>query len=368
MKTTPQILYPAFKTATRKLAAFVGLLIITAAASLLVIGVTASAVPPPPNTGGGIIYFIGPHDGATQGGTAVMRTMNSDGSNNRQLGFGLFGNPSTALHGGHRWFLYHRPIADSYYLDGTQVFELFAYRDDFDSGLNNNSTTKVQLTNNIDLQAQPWCTAWVPGDLQISFRARRWSGGVVVEGGLYTASPVFDANGNITGLVAQPTTPAIPFPLVETAPGDFWPAFEDYSWNPTGDKVVYTEVGTHDLLIADLLGNPHQRVFTGYAMWPQWSPDGTKIAFTTATLGIATIKQNGTKFTVIISPTSNWSAYRPYFSPTGSHIAFTGQTESPLNLDVNRATATGGNLTDLTNQPAPFSEYIMHTFAGGGWR
>src|SRR4030095_13373185 len=109
MKTIIHVIHPAVKTATRKLAAFAGLLIITAAASLLVIGVTASAAPPPPDTGGGIIYFIGPWDGATQGGTAVMRTMNSDGSNNRQLGFGLFGNPSTALHGGRRWFLYPQP-------------------------------------------------------------------------------------------------------------------------------------------------------------------------------------------------------------------------------------------------------------------
>ena len=77
---------------------------------------------------------------------------------------------------------------------------------------------------------------------------------------------MFDANGNITGLAAQPTTPAIPFPLVETAPGDLWPAFEDYSWAPVGDKVVYSEVGTHDLLIADLLGSPHQRIFAGYAL------------------------------------------------------------------------------------------------------
>jgi WD40 repeat protein len=361
MKTIIPLIYPAVKTVTRKLAAFAALTLTCA---------TGFGAPPPPNTGGGTIYFIGPWDSAQQGGTAVMRTMNSDGSNNRQLGFGLFGNPSTALHGGRRWFLYHKPIADSYYPDGTQVFELFAYRDDYDSTLNNNSTTKVQLTNDIDLQAKPWCSAWVPGDQEISFKARRWSGGGVVAGGIYTASPVFDANGNITGLVAQPTTPAIPFPLVETAPGDLWPAFEDYSWGP-GERVVYTEVGTHDLLIADLLGSPHQRIFGGYALWPQWSPDGTKIAFTTFNLGIATIKPNGSHFSVIVSPTSNWSAYRPYWSPTSSNIAFTGQATqsgSPPNLDVNRVTATGNNLTDLTNQPAPFNEYINHTFGGGGWR
>jgi hypothetical protein len=364
MKTIIHILYPAVKTATRTLAAFAALTLICA---------TGLGVPPGGggggNTGGGTIYFIGPWDGAQQGGTAVMRTMNSDGSNNRQLGFGLFGNPSTAVHGIHRWFLYHKPIADSYYLDGTQVFELFALRDDYDSTLNNNSTTKVQLTNDIDLQAQPWRTAWVPGDQTISFKARRWSGGVVVAGGIYTASPVFDANGNITGLTAQPTTPAIPFPLVETAPGDLWPAFEDYSWAPTGDKVVYSGVGNYNLSIADLLGSPHQTIRTGFSMAPQWSPDGTKIAFTSsgASPSIATIKPNGTQFRVIVPATSNWTAYFPHWSPTSSHLAFTGQTGSPLNLDVNRATATGSNLTDLTNQPAPFNEYI-NSFGAGGWR
>jgi hypothetical protein len=371
MKTIILAICPAVKTASRKLAAFASLLFITAAASLLVIGVTASAGPPSPNTGGGTIYFIGPWDTAQQGGTAVMRTMNSDGSNNRQLGFGLFGNPSTALHGGHRWFLYHRPIPDSYYLDGTQVFELFAYRDDYDYQLNNNSTTKVQLTNNIDLQAQPWSTAWVPGDQTISIRARRWSGSVVVAGGLYTASPMFDANGNITGLSVQPTTPAIPFPLVETAPGDFWPAFEDYSWAPAGDQVVYSGINNVGLWVADLVGSPHQRIFNGIGKWPQWSPDGSKIAFTTATLGIATIRTNGSQFRVIISPTSNWTAVRPQWSPSGSHIAFTGQTQSgsppTFNLNVNRATATGGSLTDLTNLQAPFNAYI-NSIGAGGWR
>ena len=31
---------------------------------------------------------------------------------------------------------------------------------------------------------------------------------------------------------------------------------------------------------------------------------------------------------------------------------------------MNRATATGGNLTDLTNQPAPFNEYIKYIRRG----
>src|SRR4030095_5676662 len=147
MKTMIDLSYPAIKTATRTLAAFAALTLICATGpSQPAQGAGGGGG----NTGGGTIYFIGPWDGAQQGGTAVMRTMNSDGSNNRQLGLGLFGNPSTALHGGRRWFLYHRPIADSYYLDGTQRFELFAYRDDYDSTLNNNSTTKVQLTNDID--------------------------------------------------------------------------------------------------------------------------------------------------------------------------------------------------------------------------
>ena len=375
MKTTIDVSCPSVKTLTRKLATVARLLIMITAASLLVIGVTALAAPPPPDTGGGTIYYIGPWNGATQGGTAVMRTMNSDGSNNRQLGFGLFGNPSTALHGGRRWFLYHKPIPDSFYPDGTQVFELFALREDYDSTLNNNSTTKVQLTNDIDLQAKPWCVAWVPGDQKISFKGRRWSGGVVVAGGIYTASPVFDANGNITGLAVLPTTPAIPFSLVETAPGDLWPALEDYSWAPGGEKVIYSGVGNHDLSIADLLGTPHQRIFTGYAMAPQWSPDGAKIAFTsfsTAT-SIATIKINGTQFRVIVPGTATWWPYRPYWSPGSSHVAFTGQTQSGsppnyvFNLDVNRSTATGGNLADLTNQSAPFNEY-MSSFGGGGWR
>ena len=87
MKTTIPLLYPALKAATRKLAAF---------AALTLICVTASASPP--GTGGGTIYYV--HSGAK-----TTRTMNSDGTNQTQLGFGTYGPVSTLTYNGHRWFL-----------------------------------------------------------------------------------------------------------------------------------------------------------------------------------------------------------------------------------------------------------------------
>ena len=152
---------------------------------------------------------------------ATTTTMNSDGSNKTRLGLGIFGNPSWTLHNGHRWFICPKGITGQYYPNGTQRVEVFALRDDYDGANNNNSDTRVLLTDDITLQPAGW-TDWVPGDEQISFGARRWSSAepdaTVVEGGLYTASLVFRGDGNIIGLAAQPAMPAIQFPLVESAP------------------------------------------------------------------------------------------------------------------------------------------------------
>ena len=186
----------------------------------------------------------------------------------------------------------------------------------------------------------------------------------MVEGGLYTASLAYGGDGNIIGLAAPPTTPAIPFALVETAPGDLWPAFADYCWAPTGDRVVYSILGDSELWVADLL-NVHTRIYIGGAHAPQWSPDGTKIAFTNWSGGISAIKPDGTGLKVIISRTATWTFHHPYWSLTGSHIVYTGQLG--WNMDVFRATATGGNRVNLTNTPDPFNEYL-HSDAGGGWR
>jgi len=211
-----------------------------ALARILIIGLASLVAAPSqaaPNSGGGAgggtIYYMGPWKNATSGGTSVMTTMNSDGSNKTQLGLGMFGNPSTVLHNSHRWFIYTYVLPGQYYPDGiTKRSEVFALRGDFDPSLNNNANTVVQLTDDITLQPRVGSTDWVPGDALISFKARRWAsaepGAIVVEGGIYTASLVFGADGNIIGLTEQPGAPAIPFPLAEESPGDLLEALTPF--------------------------------------------------------------------------------------------------------------------------------------------
>src|ERR1700757_3808139 len=128
------------KTVTRKLAAFAALTLICA------IGLSQSAVGGGPGTGGGTIFY-------RLTCCLTMRTMNSDGTNQTQLGLGTYANVSTQLYNGHRWFLDVRQTTPiEYYPDGGSRGEVVAIRDDFDYNNNNNSATQVRLTNDITFQ------------------------------------------------------------------------------------------------------------------------------------------------------------------------------------------------------------------------
>jgi hypothetical protein len=302
------------------------------------------------DTGGGTVYFF------NGGPTNWLWSMNSDGSNTTQLGWwGYLNSPSRELHGEHRWYVTVQSIPDSYYPDGiTLRTEVFAYREDYDP---DNSDTYVQLTDDATLQALFTGfkgIQWSPGDQTISFEARRWEGSTPVEGGLYTADLVYSADGNIIGLAAAPTDPTIPFPL----DGDGMPTLGRHAWDDTGTRVVYNDDGWTGLWVADLSSGTQTQILSGVARDPDWSPDGTKIAFSRAQR-IYTIKSNGKSLKEVISPTvagtAYWDAFGiPYFSPAGTHIVCVGLSEEngELNNEVFRATVNGHALTNLTGTPS----------------
>jgi hypothetical protein len=324
---------------TRKLTAFAALTLICA---------TASASPP--GTGGGTMYYTYPC-------CRSMWSMNSDGTNQTHLGIGTYGPPSMSIYAGFRYFLHTMfAIPQQFYPNGDPVVVVVALRSDYDTYTNDNSTTKVELTNDITLQPQGdglYSDQWVPGN-KISFKAPRWSGSTVSEAGIYTATLQFGADGSIIGLVAQPTSPAIAFPL----DANQWPNVRTYGWDPSGTKVAYDDTAT--LGIADIFGNPHQIIYNRISHTPQWSPDGNTIAFTNANVAISTIKPNGAALKEIIRRTNTYTFDRPFFSPTGSHIVCYGFAITG-DLDIFRATASGGSLTNLTNTPST-AEMSM------GWR
>src|SRR5215467_8840781 len=149
MKMTIPLLYPAVGAATRKIAAVV-------AVTLMCVTTSGRAAQ---GTGGGVIYY-------THLCCRTMWTMNSDGSSKTQLGFATFGPVSTQLYNGHRWFVDARPLdPPQYYPNNDLRIEVFAFRDDYDQNTNNNSATRVQLTNDITFQ-----TSYASGDPALSLQ------------------------------------------------------------------------------------------------------------------------------------------------------------------------------------------------------
>jgi len=328
------ILYPAVTTAARTLAAFAALALICATG---LIQPAAGAG----GTGGGAIYY-------THLCCRTMWTMNSDGTSKTQLGFATFGPVSTQLYNGHYWFMDARPIdPPEYYPNGDLRIEVFAFRDDYDQNTNNNPATEVQLTNDITFQPSyasgdpTYSYQWVPGGQKISIKARRWSGNVVSEGGIYTASLQFGTDGNLAGLIAQPGAVAISFALDTNQ----WPNLRSYGWDPTGIKIAYDDTAT--LGIADTLGSPHKIIYSGWSHTPQWTHDGKKIAFANGSLGISTIGPDGKGLKQILKP---GGFDRPFWSPTDGFIVVYGASGSYL--DVFRADSNGNFLTNLTNTPS----------------
>jgi hypothetical protein len=264
----------------------------------------------------------------------------------------FFGEPSRNLHGGKRWFLQQRIIANEFYPSGRVRREYFAVRDDGDE------LFTAQLTDGPDLELLSGSVCWLPGDAGLSWIGRRWENGNVVEAGIYTAAVLFDAQGNAAGLTAQPGAPTINSPLVLWEASSFFPGIGPdmtfHDWSPNGTHVVYDTGYTHsgkriDLRIATPGGG--NVLLTAGGLKPVWCPDGSVIAFDgdgSSTGGIFTVKPNGSGRKKLIGSSPNYSVSDPKWSPTGSHLMYNRYQHGTFTGHLYRATASGGGSTNLT--------------------
>jgi dipeptidyl aminopeptidase/acylaminoacyl peptidase len=102
-------------------------------------------------------------------------------------------------------------------------------------------------------------------------------------------------------------------------------------WSPNGQKIAYTRLGvyianadgTSETLVTNKLGplDPTQYLID----WPAWSPDGSKLVFSGASIGtlndLYVVNADGTGLTRLTNTPSVYEG-APTWSPDGSKIAF----------------------------------------------
>jgi hypothetical protein len=307
--------------------------------------------PPPDPVDTGVIYF---------NQDQVLREMDPDGTNKADVG--VAGVPSEALHGSERWFLQLQAVAGESYPGGNPRQELYAVSE---------SGTSVQLTSDATIEPNrpadsmagvKWATDQEVVDGKVSFKALRWSGGEVVDWGVYVVPVDPDALTSHTPAAHGSGGSFLPIEtsLRSDADNGEW-INVDYDWSPDGDAIVYRDnpqgSPASGLLIATAATNWDSSQLTTDGSAPNWSPDGTLIAFM-ANGDILTIQPNGNGRTTILSSTTSRSGSRvtvhaPRWSPSGSHVIYLRLrwpkgSSIPSDGDVYRATSAGGDQTNLT--------------------
>ncbi|MDZ7337311.1 MAG: BamA/TamA family outer membrane protein [candidate division KSB1 bacterium] len=171
-------------------------------------------------------------------------------------------------------------------------------------------------------------------------RVRPVAGKVVVSQGIYNVHPVWSPDGKFlayvgvgardylsqTALFVQERSSSRVTTVAQGVQGQV-------SWSPDGTRLVYARrrLCAHgsrlwDLHVYDLTRKRETRLTTGLrARDPDWSPDGTTIAFVVGRDGtdnLYTMRADGSSLTPLTSNHGGETIFGPRWAPDGKHIVF----------------------------------------------
>ena len=205
--------------------------------------------------------------------------------------------------------------------------------------MNADGTGLKQLTFNGP--AEDRGTAWSPDGTQIAFHSARFPVTNPPPGSGHSALEIFKMNADGSNQVR----------LTNNAFQDSLP-----SWSPDGSKIAFTSNrdGDFEIYVMNADGSNQTRLTNspGEDAHPMWSPDGSKIVFhsrRSGNLDIFVMNADGTGVTQLTNtPTFE---FFPVWSPDGTKITFTGNTIDTTNFNVYVMNADGSGITQVTTDP-----------------
>lgn len=130
------------------------------------------------------------------------------------------------------------------------------------------------------------------------------------------------------------------------------------SWSPDGSKIAFTSNrdGDFEIYVMNADGTNQTRVTNspGEDAHPMWSPDGSQITFHSrrnGALDVFVMDADGSNVRLVTTGTPDTHEFFPVWSPDGTMITFTGNTLNPSNFDVYRINVDGTGVTQLTFGP-----------------